>query len=525
MAIIQISKITNRKGLYENLPQLGGAEFGWAVDSQRLFIGNGTLTEGAPAIGNTEILTEESDITVLSNYDYRDIAVGYTAQTGTTASSPTIRTLQAKLDDHASVRDFGAVGDGVTDDTAAINRALYQLYCREATSQVRRTLFFPAGTYLISESLLIPTYASLLGEGLNHSIIYMATDATPSSVNAYVAKFADSLQQTGANIGSNSATAPTNIEISSMSFQSTEANDVFLIDRATKCWFNSVEFKGPVTLTQVTDSGSTALDTKQAVVFDSNASYPIEDITFDKCVFSNIKTGFGTSVLAKAVTVSNSKFETLELGAVLGGSATGFRFVHNAFNNVYSQGINFGAANLNVSAYNLFLNVGEAISSGNPQTSIVEWSNDNNLSLGDLFERTIAESATHPTVLASGADASTGQTALHLGRFTQENGKTFTLTDNTSNATIFTVDTTFTKAFTMAYTITRSTDVRHGTMRVVAGPDDSTNPVVYVDDYSENTNTGVTLFASQASDVITIKYTTNSNTFNGTLTYSISKLQ
>lgn len=60
MAIVQISRITNRKGLIENLPQLAGAELGWAVDSRRLFIGNGTLDEGAPSIGNTEIITEYS---------------------------------------------------------------------------------------------------------------------------------------------------------------------------------------------------------------------------------------------------------------------------------------------------------------------------------------------------------------------------------------------------------------------------------------------------------------------------------
>ena len=66
MAIVQVSRITNRKGLTENLPQLAGAELGYAIDSRRLFIGNGTLAEGAPVVGNTEILTEFSDITVLS---------------------------------------------------------------------------------------------------------------------------------------------------------------------------------------------------------------------------------------------------------------------------------------------------------------------------------------------------------------------------------------------------------------------------------------------------------------------------
>jgi hypothetical protein len=66
LAIVQISQITNRKGLAENLPQLAGAEFGWSTDTRQLWIGNGTLAEGAPVIGNTEILTEFSVIPVPS---------------------------------------------------------------------------------------------------------------------------------------------------------------------------------------------------------------------------------------------------------------------------------------------------------------------------------------------------------------------------------------------------------------------------------------------------------------------------
>ena len=62
MAIVQISRITQRKGLQENLPQLAGAEFGWSIDQRRLYIGNGLLEEGAPVIGNTEILTEFSNL-------------------------------------------------------------------------------------------------------------------------------------------------------------------------------------------------------------------------------------------------------------------------------------------------------------------------------------------------------------------------------------------------------------------------------------------------------------------------------
>jgi hypothetical protein len=57
MAVNQISKIQVRRGLLENLPQLSSAEIGWAIDDQSMWIGNGSLEEGAPISGNTEIIT------------------------------------------------------------------------------------------------------------------------------------------------------------------------------------------------------------------------------------------------------------------------------------------------------------------------------------------------------------------------------------------------------------------------------------------------------------------------------------
>jgi polygalacturonase len=59
-------------------------------------------------------------------------------------SGAVARTVQAKLRDVVSVKDFGAVGDGVTDDTTAVSNAL-------ATG---REVFFPAGTYNITPATL-----------------------------------------------------------------------------------------------------------------------------------------------------------------------------------------------------------------------------------------------------------------------------------------------------------------------------------------------------------------------------------
>jgi hypothetical protein len=60
MAVIQISRIQHRRGLEADLPNLSSAELGWSVDTRKLYIGNGTIEEGAPSLGKTEILTQYS---------------------------------------------------------------------------------------------------------------------------------------------------------------------------------------------------------------------------------------------------------------------------------------------------------------------------------------------------------------------------------------------------------------------------------------------------------------------------------
>jgi hypothetical protein len=524
VAIVQVSRITNRKGIQDNLPQLAGAELGWAVDTRKLYIGNGTLAEGAPYIGNTEILTEFSDVTVLSNYTYADVVVGYAAQTGPTPGDPVVRSVQTKLDDFADIRDFGAVGDGVTDDTEAINRALYQLYCREINTQIRRSLYFPAGTYRIIESIVIPTYAKLVGEGADCTIIYMDTSGDISSLSAYVARYGDSLQQTGVNIGTNGATAPRNIEISSMSFQTVEDNDVFLVDQAEQCWFHSVNFVGPSSLSEIENLAIVPLANIAGVRFNSSGSLITNDITFDCCGFTNTKNGISTTEEIRGITVSNSKFDTLEFGISLNTNPTGFRAVHNMFDNIYAEAIIYNDVNLNVSAYNVFYNVGYSISLSSPVTSVILFGNDNNVSVNDLFERSDADAYDVPRVVITSTGVTSGGVQSQYGRLFQGNGLTFSLDDNQTDEPIFSINNDNVKAFQMFYTIARATAVRNGTMTVVSGPNDSTGAMAYTDDYTENDTTGITLAVSQLGSEVQLQYTSTSTGNTGILTYSLKHL-
>ena len=61
MAVIQVSLIQVRSGLNADLPSLSTGEFGWSIDTQQLYIGNGTAAEGSPNPGGvTELLTQYS---------------------------------------------------------------------------------------------------------------------------------------------------------------------------------------------------------------------------------------------------------------------------------------------------------------------------------------------------------------------------------------------------------------------------------------------------------------------------------
>ena len=60
MAVVQISRIQNRRGKkfsQTGFPQLASGELGWAIDTQELYIGNGSVSEGAPAVVNTKLIT------------------------------------------------------------------------------------------------------------------------------------------------------------------------------------------------------------------------------------------------------------------------------------------------------------------------------------------------------------------------------------------------------------------------------------------------------------------------------------
>jgi hypothetical protein len=532
LAIVQISQITNRKGLAIDLPQLAGAELGWSTDTRQLWIGNGTLQDGAPVVGNTEILTEFSDIiNIATAYTYKGTAAGYVVQTGPTANDPVSLSLQNWLDQYASVLDFGATGDGVTDDTAAINRALYQIYCREVNPQIRRSIFFPAGVYRITSPLLIPPYATLIGEGENNSIIRL-DDATGELC---VAQSADSLQQIGNNIGNGGAITPQSVTIANMGFESLDATvSIFLVQDAKNYRFQNVGFNGPLT---TSDLSTDALATS-GIEFLSTPSLVCNGIVFDGCQFSGTVWGVASDQQIKGITVSNSMFNILYQGVALGigspvlGGPTGFRVVQNRFDNIFAEGIVFGQVSLNASGYNIFYDVGNNfLGTTQPYTACINIYQSNNVSIGDMFERSDAYAGSttpgvaYPRITLNDTQsiAFTNGAQLALGTYTRESGVITTLNDNVAILnTIFSINTATAVAFSVNYTITRNGAYSTGTIVVAAesGP----NPLNWSIDYVENADTGVGFSVIQTGTTIDVMYSTTSTGYSAQMDYTITYL-
>ena len=85
------------------------------------------------------------------------------------------RTVKAKLQETVSVKDFGAVGDGVTDDTAAIQAAL---------DSGKKRIHMPEGTYKVTDRIAVPDGVSLTGAGKDITIID-GSSTQPSSFHSH----------------------------------------------------------------------------------------------------------------------------------------------------------------------------------------------------------------------------------------------------------------------------------------------------------------------------------------------------
>ena len=530
MPIVQISRIQHRRGKATDLPQLAAGELGWSVDTQRLFIGNGTVADGAPAVGNTEIVTSGSpSFSSALSYVYKGY-LGNATPIVTGTSGDFTRTLQATLDDHVSVKAFGAKGDDSTADVLAIQRAIDELYSDtdQDDTRARRVLFFPAGTYRINASLKIPPYAHLVGEGPDKTVIR-------NSGTGAVAVTMDDDGQVYGNIGNSGATTPTQIQIEGITIKNTVAHPGVSIDNATKVYFNNCKFEGSYA------QGGADSSNSKGVTVRSTTALPCSQIVFNQCQFSKFARLVDLSYDTTNVRFNNCDFNTSYYGALIGGTLDGstngltvgprdVQFSGSSWSTIHQQAIWSKNASGSVYPRNIMstgnwyakdvANNNEGIGSIR-EVPIIQFDGDECTSLLDFFERTDLRRADNSSELNAAPE-------LQGIGITTKAIKSQTLADNQSATTINEYPALAGKGLKITYKIVRGTLDRTGELIISA----STNGVNYDDTYTESgADVGVDLTAvldnkdsTAGNETVALKYATTSTGTAATIDYQTTIL-
>lgn len=391
MAILEIAKIQVRRGqeTVTGLPQLDSGEFGWAIDTQHLYIGNGSTGEGAPEVGNTRILTENDNVFNLSTATYT-YAGGY--RTPGLISQSQQRSLQHKLDEYVTVYDFNE-----TVSTLTLQTAINQLFLNaDKNLPISRTaLRIPAGSYTFTSTVYIPPYATIIGSGQDKTVLTITDSSKP------LLQFID---QTGAiyqdgltNI--QSATHPTNITLSGLTFKystsTAKINAIPLVrvDCATDSYIVDCKFTGSYLYGDTSDAGYVGVDIR------GQSAITTKDLIIDNCTFDGLYYGIKSNYDIEDTTISNSKFRNLRRGITykeftITGNTVGplrSRITKNKFINIEQEAIYVGASvspTQHISSFNTFKEVGNNLAGDlNAVYPIINFVSQGNSSVGDYFAR------------------------------------------------------------------------------------------------------------------------------------------
>jgi hypothetical protein len=212
------------------------------------------------------------------------------------------RTVQSRLRDFVSVKDFGAVGDGVTDDTAAIQAAL---------DSGAKLILLPRGDYKITSTLTIPTSVILRGDGINNTQISNDSNTFAFTLTNCIGSGIEGIYIY--SVGTDGAEKGILIE------QSATGNSRHNFVRS--CWFNGRQRAPVATVTQ------TGVYMTGAAIGYTNYWNIIED-----CVFQSFNTPIAGEFNANAAFLNNLMFEDFWYairGAMQQWSATNM-FMHSS---------------------------------------------------------------------------------------------------------------------------------------------------------------------------------------------------
>lgn len=472
MAVVQISKIQIRRGLKNSgigVPQLSSAEMAWAVDTQELFIGNGSVAEGAPYVGNTKILTEHDNIL--------DLASSYRfGSNDNSISLSTSRPLQAKLDETVSVLDFGAVPDGSSDNVAAFQNALNQLF-RNSDAKFKKVLLVPNGRYLFTGNLSIPSTAIIRGETRDGAVLEIGSNNIlfVTEDGQGVAEF-------------NSTNRPRNVNISNLTVNHTSGQTV--LTGVADSTFDNVKWISEYELGDTVDS----VTIRNASVYWENSlpGTKVTDITFKGCQWQSTALG----VRAETIVIDSStpplfdtfinfddcKFFVAETGIFINGITNqGNKWNINAkFEEIFSQALNSDGGVGTIMRGCQFVNCGNGTNSANePLYPIVIFAqNEGNVVIESSGNRT--QNASFTTF--STTDSKTDVLNAGFVSYVDRNYQDIYLSDGFRPLAVLSAFNRFTY---VDYRLQLNNHVRAG--QLVITVDETLGELSYTDNYSYST--------------------------------------
>ena len=452
MAVVQISKIQVRRGQKNSnsgIPQLSSAEFAWAIDSQELFIGNGSVLEGAPYVGNTKILTEHDNILALaSSYQYAS------DNTAITLSVP--RSLQSKLDEYVSVTDFGAVGDGSTDCIDAFQTAFTELF-RNADTNYRKVLIIPNGEYLFSSDLVIPSDVILKGETPTGVVLHLGANNI-----RFITRLGDEL----ANFSSTNR--PENINISNLTISRTTGQ--LTISGVSNSTLDGVIFQGEYVL----GTTVTSLSTEPAAVFWENTliGTRVDNVTFKNCLFAGNSISakcLQTSVFDTSVKFDTCKFFVNDTAIYIEGVANQgnkWNIAGCEFEEIYNQAFRSTNGTGTLIQESKFKNVGNGSNTAsNPNDYMVYFGQKiNNILVDCTSDRQQAAGVTSTSLTASFTEVYNSAGV----NFVDKNYSLVYLSDSFRPLAVFSALNKFT---TITYCLKLGEHTRYGTLSLAIGDD------------------------------------------------------
>ena len=401
MAIVSISRIQVRRGRenQDGVPQLAGGELAWAVDTQKLYVGNGAVSEGAPAVGNTEILSTKTNLFELADqYVYnKDSSV-------VTTGNPVIsRTLQERLDENVSVRSFGANGDN-SQQADKLQYAIDQLFANtdKTVPSSRVTLKIPAGQYQLNTSIKVPPHANIIGDGSDKTIITQTVNEPVFETVNDTRTPSDAGTQDDPTQTSNLNQAR-EIKIEGMTLETTGDNVGLLLRDCANSKFKDVKIKSNWV-------SGTANSTNSIGIKVSTISNVVDVAQTNNNLFERVRIeGFSYALESKFTDLmvdnifSNCIIEMCRQGILIGEDTNGpnvgthlqgpvgNKFLNTKFIDIDRTALIVFNGTQNTSSNNRFFDVGnDGNGEGSPVHAIIDFKSAGNKSDSDFFERTYA---------------------------------------------------------------------------------------------------------------------------------------